>query len=278
MMLSGGGFIAFAAAKAWCRLVPPSGAVCRSVAIALSSVARVLRLEPHAVGPGQHRARPRVEDVDLELRLARHLGGEPVHRLHRLAPLARAQPRLGREQLAPDGVHDVLGQHAGRGVDEQEDALAAHLEPAQVLAVAVAHERAHVPARHLLALACRPRAASAPSSSDLRSAFSLFDVRARRDGLRLVDRELLLDLPQRLEDARREPLRRGPLLLDLAEAVADLDQPLLPLEHLLLALVDLRLQRLGRCPAAAGPSARPRSCGTGSAPRSRSRCSRAATG
>ena len=63
----------------------------------------VLRGEPHPVGPRQDRPRPRVEDVQLELRLARHLGGEPVHRPDGVPPLARPQPRLpaGRGGAAP---------------------------------------------------------------------------------------------------------------------------------------------------------------------------------
>ena len=145
--------------------------------------------------------------------------------------------------MAPHRVHDVLGQHAGRGVGEDEDALAADLEAGQVLAIPVAHERADVPARHLLAR--RPAGeALRPLLERLEVGLQLVDVLPLRDRLRVVDRELSLDLLQRLQDPRREALGRRALLLDLAERVPELDQPLVPVEDLLLALVHLRLERL----------------------------------
>ena len=75
----------------------PSGAASRSPCRARRRPSR--RSHTPCV-PGDDRPGRRVEGVELELRVARQLRRQPVHRLHRLAPLARAHPRLRREQLA----------------------------------------------------------------------------------------------------------------------------------------------------------------------------------
>ena len=182
-MLSGWGRSAAAATNAFSRLVPPWGAVLRSRATAASRDLRSLapRASVPSV-PGERGPAPRCRRRRSGSSIARELGREPVGGPHRAAPLVGAHAvRLG-QQAPAHGVDDGVGEHARGGVHEEEDALAPDLEAGQVLAVAVAHEGAHLVARHLAA----GRSAGEPLVALLQRAqvgLQLVDVLPLRDRL-----------------------------------------------------------------------------------------------
>ncbi len=178
--LSGAGLSVFISANAFSRLVPSVRHRAPQVHDDVGQRLRIAAVEPASRAVRHHRPRLDVEREHLELRLRRDLRGEPVDRRDGAPPLLRHQaPRL-RHVAQADHVDDRFVQHARRDVDEDDDALAAELEAAQVLAVAGADEALHAVA----GLARVRRACDEPllcsSSICFRSALS-FSIASRRD-------------------------------------------------------------------------------------------------
>jgi hypothetical protein len=112
---------------------------------------RVPGVQPLAIAPLDDGVRLFVEGVELKAALARELGRHPVDRGDGLLPFLGADLALVGEISPADDVDDGLVQHAGRGVDEDEDAIATDLQTGQVLTIAVTDMCAYPVSRHLVA-------------------------------------------------------------------------------------------------------------------------------
>ena len=118
-----------------------------------------LAADPHLAAAGQTAEQDfigqQVADFTLDqppqrAGAGRQLGYQPFHGPQRPLPLGRADFLCVVHVSATDDVDDSLVQHAGRLVHQHEDALAANLEPGQVLAVALPLELANLLARLVL--------------------------------------------------------------------------------------------------------------------------------
>jgi hypothetical protein len=86
--------------------------------------ARIVRIQPLALGVGDHGLGLHVETVDLELAVGRQLRADPLDHVDGAAPLGRELARGFGLVAQPDHLDHVVFHHARRSVEQHQDAFA----------------------------------------------------------------------------------------------------------------------------------------------------------
>ncbi|OPZ75985.1 MAG: hypothetical protein BWY77_02009 [bacterium ADurb.Bin431] len=143
---------------------------------------------------------------------------------------------VGHISSADDAHHGII-EHAGGGVDENEDALAAHFEAGQVLAIAFTGEMPY--------LCAAVFAGGAPAFEPFEGFLLCLEVRlqavdvfAGGKGIIVIAGQLGLPLGNGFQNPARQTLGFHQLFPDLLQGVARFHQVLFPLEHLLFHTVN----------------------------------------
>ena len=212
-------------ANAFCRLVPPVGAVRAQRPRARSRSAPRRCAQPAARRALDHRPRCGVERVDLELGRTRQARSHPLHGVDCLAPLARCDAPLRRHVAQAQDVHERLVEHARRGVHQHQHAPAVDLERHQLLTVErrgnrLGRRRIAQPAGaflELLEVRLQPLEAFAPGQRVV-----------------LVAREFLLRRAQLFQHLARGSRRSIGAVIGGIERIAQLRKVLVAVQHFLL--------------------------------------------
>jgi hypothetical protein len=163
----------------------------------------------------------------------------------RALPFRRLALRGCGQVAQPDDVDDPLGEHAGRGVEQDEHALAADLQSGQVLAVAFAGEGAQTVAL-LDALAGASLQPFQRLVVRLEIRLQAIDVRLAGDAVGLELREVVAASGDVLGHRPRLGEQTLAALAGLRHARAERRGLGPAARHLALPRLDLPLERIGR--------------------------------